>query len=154
MTSNCADPFGLLFLCSAVATAIEVPPSTYDELEGISYVFDGEGRRVPLVELCLPQATLTATSVEGETSDADESPLAPMMATQTVTEAGGEDGDIDAQQPERTVTAPMATETTTRAGGEGKDADLYAYPFDLGVAFPVCSTSTATKADGEQGDPD
>jgi len=154
MASSPVDPFGYLFLHTPSGQTPDLPAAIYDEQIGISFTIGPEGVRVPLVELRPPQSTSTATSVERETQDADEPLPYPVLATQTVTEAGGEEGDPDEQHARYSIAPTLGTETVTRADGEVQDADAHTYPYGSDMPIIVCSTGTATKADGEQGDPD
>jgi len=89
-----SQPFGLLFEEPAARNALTLSP-TYDEVIGLSYIRDQQGRQVAYAEAEGLVGTATYTRQEGEATDRDADPARQLDGTITITEAETEHTDRD-----------------------------------------------------------
>jgi hypothetical protein len=130
-------PFGLLYEEEA-PTPSEIFHPTYDELEGLSFLEDSQGRRVPFVEFGNYPGTQTETKIYRETTDTDpgddhSNVLVLATTTSTAVRAETTDTDIGADsldtypnnvQGHQSIWRSMiATDTITKMENEPTDRD-------------------------------
>ena len=88
-------PFGMLFEEQNTKQAQVMTMPEYNPDDGISYICDSTGQRVPFVEWARASlGTQTFTAVADESSDTDPDPPRP-IGTQTVTMVRAETTDTD-----------------------------------------------------------
>ena len=143
MKRTSALPFGLRYEEYPLARSFVV--SEYDEVEGISVVVDGNGKKIPAVEYQGNLGTTTFTRVQAENTDEDPN-SSKTGGTRTVTAVKAESSDSD----EERYSLSLGTRTDTFVQTEQSDEDP---GIDI-VQRPPLTTGTATKVAREDTDQD
>jgi hypothetical protein len=95
MMSKTQVPFGILFEEQVTEYSLEAVIPEYDPGEGLSYITNSVGERVPYVDWEWKTfGTQTMTRLTGETADIDPGD-GPRTGTQTFTKVRGETTDKD-----------------------------------------------------------
>jgi hypothetical protein len=100
MMSNTTIPFGILFEERRIISSQKIVTPEYDPVEGVSYIINLDGRRVPYIEwiwTSFSTQTGLATKVNTDPTDTDPGDDSPyyLAGTQTFTEIKEETTDKD-----------------------------------------------------------
>jgi len=95
--SNLAIPFGMLFEEQQEADLSKLVTPEYDPIDGISYITDSKGKRIPFLHWAHEAfATQSQTNVRAEITDTDPTDdRSRIITTQTITKVKGETTDTD-----------------------------------------------------------
>lgn len=149
-------PFGLLYE-EVAPNPREIFHPTYDEMEDLSFLEDGQGRRIPFVEFGNDFGTQTETYVYRESTDTDpgdDHSNVVVLATETSTAVKAETTDTDPEEDNTQSSRRFGIDTVTAIRPKPKNiySDNICESQIVGRSF--LATDTITKMDNEQTDTD